>query len=126
VTHPLTALLAVVQRAAAATCGCDILYQRAAESVAISDVTYGRSEVTVELAEEVRVEFTDRDFIVQASLLILNSLAVIPQRGDRILELDSEGETVATYEVLAPGGMRPYRYCDPQQTLLRIHTKKLS
>jgi len=119
-------ILANAQRASAATHGCDIVYQRAEHSVAIDDVTYGRSEVTVETAEEVRVEFTDRDFIVQAALLILNSLAAVPQRGDRIVELDSEGETVATYEVLAPGGMRPCRYCDPRETLLRIHTKKLS
>ena len=107
-----------------AAAGGTIHYCRNTDSVSLS-ATFGRSEFSVEDTNGVRVEYSDRDFIVSAADLVLSDSAITPQRGDVIDVRSVTGEVLHVYEVLAPGGMQPYRYCDPERTLLRIHTKRV-
>lgn len=93
----------------------------------------GRDEVTVQAIightllklddgyGGVRVVWTDRDFLIAAEDLVLAGRRILPQRGDEIREA-SNGKTVV-YEVLAPGGEPEWRWSDPYQKILRIHTK---
>ena len=69
----------------------------------------------------IRLEWTDRDFLIQAADLDLGSGPVLPERGDQIKEID--GAVESTYEVAAYGGEPPYRPSDPFGIVLRIHTK---
>jgi len=104
--------------------GGTIHYCRNTDSVSLS-ATFGRTEFSVEDTNGVRVEYSDRDFIVSAASLILSDAVITPQRGDVIDVRSAAGEVLHVYEVLAPGGMQPYRYCDPERTMLRIHTKRV-
>lgn len=108
-----------------AAAGGTINYCRNTDSVSLT-ATFGRSEFSVEDTNGVRVEYSDRDFIVAAASLILSDAVITPQRGDVIdIRNATTGEVLHAYEVLAPGNMQPYRYCDPERTLLRIHTKSV-
>lgn len=106
-------------RAASQGAGGDVVYTRGAYSVTIA-ATFGSTEFQVDTGDGVRIEHSDRDFIVTASALILNSVVALPAKGDTVTV---GGET---YEVLAPGGAQVYRRCDPAGTLIRIHTKRVA
>ena len=71
----------------------------------------------------VRMEWTDRDFLISAADLMLAGTAVLPERGDRISE--TQGTKTLVYEVMAPGGEPPWRWSDPHRKVLRIHTKQV-
>lgn len=105
--------------------GGAIRYCRNTDSVLLS-ATFGRSEFSIEDTNGVRVEYSDRDFIVSAVELVLSGATITPQRGDVIDVCGEAGEVLYVYEVLAPGGLQPYRHCDPERNLIRIHTKRLT
>jgi hypothetical protein len=71
----------------------------------------------------VRMEWTDRDFLVQAADLVLTGAAALPERGDVIRE--TVGAKTYVYEVMAPGKQPAWRWSDPYRKLLRIHTKQV-
>lgn len=100
-----------------------VVYQRGGASVEVS-ATVGRTEF--EQADDAglihRVE--SRDFIVWSADLDLGEGVTLPKPGDRIRE--TSGTSVFVYEVNAPGGETPWRYCDPYRTSLRIHTKHIA
>lgn len=102
-------------------CSGLITYEQAGQQVTLSAV-FGRT--MLKLADEVtgfRIVWTDRDFIVRAADLVLNGVAVLPARGDRIAEV-SNG-VAWTFDVLAPGDEPHWRWSDPERTMLRIHGK---
>ena len=68
-----------------------------------------------------RVE--SRDFLVRAADLDLGDGPILPQAGDQVRE--TVGMAAFVYEVNAPGGQPPWRYSDPYQRVLRIHTKHI-
>jgi hypothetical protein len=72
----------------------------------------------------VRMEWTDRDFLIHAADLILGGEPTLPARGDLIRETDS-GVTYV-YEVMAPGNEPPWRWSDVYRQVLRIHTKQIA
>lgn len=112
----------MVARVMPAAAGGRILYQGDGDQVELG-ATFGRSEFPVDDGVEgVRIEYSDRDFLVAADDLTLNGGQAEPKRGHKITDLD----TGDTYEVSAPGGERPFRYCDPFWTLVRIHAKKVA
>jgi len=116
--------ITMLNRRLPSAAGGSIVYSRNAETVTLS-AAYGRTEFSVETVDGVRVEYSDRDFIVAASTLLLSGVAVIPQRGDRVAVLDGDGTPVEHFEVLAPASMPPYRFSDSGRQVLRIHTKRL-
>lgn len=68
-------------------------------------------------------EWTDRDFLIQAADLIPAGQPTLPERGDRIREV--QGTTTYLYEVMAPGNEPAWRWSDPYRKVLRIHTKEI-
>lgn len=109
--------LRMAARALPGSAGGTIVYARGAQTVSVS-ATYGRSEFQTDTASGVVIEHNDRDFLIEASQLILGGVAAIPQRGD-VITADEK-----TYEVLAPGNAQVYRTCDQFDELFRVHTKR--
>ena len=98
-----------------------VTYHRGAEAIAVQ-ATIGRTLLKLDDGYGgVRMEWTDRDFLIQAADLVLGGAAVTPERGDRITE--TVGLNTSVFEVMAYGGDPPWRYSDPFGKLLRIHTK---
>lgn len=73
--------------------------------------TIGRTKYEADDGHVVRIEFTDRDFLILAAHLVLDGQPAEPQRGDLICEGNRE------FEVL------DWRYSDPYRLTLRITTK---
>lgn len=106
--------------------GGEVIYSRGDQSVAW-DATYGRTEFEVSEADGgVRIEFSDRDFIGETDRLRLGGQIITPTRGDKITIVNEKHIAEQVFEVLAPGGEQPYRFCGPQGYMMRIHTKKVS
>lgn len=100
-----------------------VVYRRGTESVTVNAVV-GKSLLKLDDGYGgVRVTWTDRDFVIAAQDLILGGNVTLPQRGDRI-EQTIDGVT-HVFEVAAPGGEPEWRWSDPHQIMLRIHTVKL-
>jgi hypothetical protein len=71
----------------------------------------------------VRMEWTDRDFLIHAADLVLGGSPTLPERGDVIRE--TVGTTTFVYEVMAPGKEPAWRWSDEFYKVLRIHTKQV-
>jgi hypothetical protein len=100
-----------------------VVYRRGAEEVTVQAII-GRTLLKLDDGYGgVRMVWTDRDFLIVAEDLVLAGQRILPQRGDEIREV-SNGKTVV-YEVLAPGSEPEWRWSDPYQKILRIHTKRV-
>ena len=88
-----------------------VTYVRGAIELAVP-ATIGRTKYEADDGHVVRVEFTDRDFLILVADLVIDGQATEPQRGDLILEGTRE------FEVL------DWRYSDPYRQTLRITTKE--
>jgi len=103
----------------------EILYVRGDAELTL-DATIGQTTFSIEdlAGGQIMVEQSDRDFIVPAADLTFADEVVEPMRGDLVREVSPiTGDTIE-YEVLAPGGEKPFRY-DSTGSLLRIHTKRV-
>ncbi len=87
-----------------------VTYVRGAVSAEVL-ATLGRTKYQTDDGTAVRVEFTDRDFLILAADLVLDGQPTEPGRGDLIREGTRE------FEVL------DWRYSDPYRQTLRITTK---
>lgn len=102
----------------------EVIYVRGADQVSVQ-ATLGRTLLKLDDGYGgVRMEWTDRDFLIPAADLVLSGNPILPQRGDRIRE--TVGSQVFVFEVLAPGKEPPWRWSDPFRTTLRIHTKHIA
>lgn len=72
----------------------------------------------------IRMEWTDLDFCVPAADLDFGSGPVEPERGDQIYV--TAGSETQVFEVVPFGSDPPWRWSDPHQSMLRIHTKRIS
>jgi hypothetical protein len=99
-----------------------VTYQRG-DAVAVVSATIGKTVFTVDEGGDIATQFVSRDFLILTAELVLTGQAVLPQRGDRIQEM--QGEQTFVYEVLAPGKEPCFRYSDPYRKTLRIHTKQV-
>jgi hypothetical protein len=98
-------------------CTRDVTYVRGAASVVVK-ATVGRTQFETDDGQAVRVDFTDRDYLIQAADLVLGGNAVAPQPGDRIRE--SHSGQVLVFEVI------DWRYSDPYRQTFRIETKHVA
>ena len=99
----------------------EVVYLRGASQATVS-ATIGRTLLKLDDGYGgIRMEWTDRDFLIQATEIDFGGGPVSPERGDRIQE--TAGSVVSTYEVTAYGGDPPFRPSDPFGIVLRIHTK---
>lgn len=100
-----------------------IVYSRGDDTVSLL-ATVGRTVFDVSDDYGAIIKRTSRDYLITAADLILAGAVAEPQRGDRIIE--TIGEAEHEFEVIGPGGDEPdWRYSDPFQILLRIHTKQV-
>jgi len=100
-----------------------VVYRRGAGEVSVQ-ATIGRTLLKLDDGYGgVRMEWTDRDFLIHAADLVLNGVAVLPERGDLIRE--TQGGKVIVYEVMAPGKEPPWRWSDVFRKVLRVHTKQV-
>lgn len=100
-----------------------VTYKRGVDEVTVS-ATIGRT--LLKLQDDyggIRMVWTDRDFLIQAADMVLAAVTVLPERGDKIVEV--VGSNNVTFEVMAPGGEPHWRWSDPYHKLLRIHTKRI-
>ena len=98
-----------------------VVYQRAADEFAVQ-ATIGRTLMKFADGEGgVRMEWTDRDFLIRSEDLVLNGNRITPERSDKVH--DTSGGVTRVYEVMAPGGEPPWRWSDPFGHMLRIHSK---
>jgi len=101
-----------------------VVYVRGAQQVA-AQATIGRTLLKLDDGYGgVRMEWTDRDFLIQAADLLLGGSPVLPRRGDQIRE--TVGAQTFVFEVMAPGKEPPWRWSDPFRKMLRIHTKQVA
>lgn len=78
-----------------------IVYRRGSDEVTVEAIV-GRTLLKLDGGYGgVRMEWTDRDFLIAAEDLILGGQRTLPKRGDQIRET-RDGKTLV-YEVLAPG-----------------------
>ena len=115
--------------------GAAFLSERATDTFA-TQVTYWRGSVSVTALAtfgqfvfrttdhqgRVKVERSDRDFILQSATLAAGGIPLPPRRGDRITWDGPNG--AEDFEVMAPGNEPPYHYSDPFLNLVRVHTKR--
>jgi hypothetical protein len=100
-----------------------VVYVRGANQASVS-ATIGRTLMKLDDGYGgIRMQWTDRDFLIAPLDLIIAGSAITPERGDTILE--TVGTKVYTYEVNAPGGEPAWRWSDPHRSLYRIHTKEI-
>lgn len=72
----------------------------------------------------VRVRAEMRDYLIVPELIILNSVEVLPEEEDLIIDTN-EGGTI-TYKVMRGDAGESWRYTDRYHSLLRIHTKEVA
>lgn len=71
-----------------------------------------------------RIEWTDMDFLIPAASLVDPfGETIVPTRGDQVLL--TIGDEEQTFEVAPYGSDPPWRWADPHQSMMRIHTKLL-
>jgi hypothetical protein len=100
-----------------------VVYRRGVLQVSVQ-ATVGRTLLKLDDGYGgVRMEWTDRDYLIQAADLVLSGTRVLPERGDLIRE--TVGTRTYVYEVMAPGKEPPWRWSDVYRKLLRIHTKQV-
>lgn len=100
-----------------------VVYQRGVREVTVLAVI-GRTLMKLDDGlGGVKMEWTDRDFLIQASDLVLDGEPIQPQLGDTIRE--TNGDVTYIYEVMAPGGEPHWRWSDDYHKVMRIHTKQV-
>jgi len=67
------------------------------------------------------LEWTDMDFLIPTEDLVIQGESIIPERGD-LIEIPFTTKT-ERFEVAPYGNDSCWRYSDPNQTIVRIHTK---
>jgi hypothetical protein len=101
--------------------GVPVTYRRGADSAAFT-ATPGQSTFRVDDTYAANVRIRSRDFLFQASALLLAGVQSVPQRGDTVEE--TVGDKLHVHEVLRPdGGEQVWRYSDAGRTRIRVHTK---
>jgi hypothetical protein len=100
----------------------EVVYQREAQQVTVRAII-GRKDFEVETAEG-KLYVRANDFLIHRVDLVFGGQATLPERGDRILV--DFGQGTETFEVLPGDGTQPWEFSDPFETLLRIHTQKVS
>jgi hypothetical protein len=113
--------MSMLLRAAPKAAGGKIMYSRGSDCIWLYAI-WGRNEIGMDTGDgSVRVEHSDRDFIIDAGRLVLGGQLTTPQKGDRIKVGEND-----IFEVLPLDGVRCYRQSDPQGRMIRVYVKKVS
>jgi hypothetical protein len=101
-----------------------VVYRRADDSVTVLATIGSTTEQAIDQNNNI-IESASRDFIITKADLILSSVEITPERGDRIDETAADG-TVYTYEVTAADSRPPWAWHDRYHTRRRISTKLIA
>ena len=99
-----------------------VTYRRGVDSVSVQ-ATVGRTVFEQDDGSGVIVRTEVRDYLIDTADLVLAGQPALPERGDRIEEI--EGGKKFTYEVMTLGTEPHWRYSDPYRRTLRVHTKHI-
>lgn len=106
---------------AAQAAGVSVTYTRGATSRTVTALV-GRTVFSSNLDGGPRIEFGDRDYLIESSEMTAFG---DPAIGDRITETLAGSQRV--WEVMTPGTGEPaWRWSDPQHTRYRVHTTQVS
>ncbi len=97
-----------------------VLYRRGSLTVPIV-AGLGRTTFDAINSSGMVINVESHDFIITATTIVLDSVQVRPEVGDRIIQ--TVGSELHAYEVMKFGSEQHYRQCDPFGHKLRIHTK---
>jgi hypothetical protein len=74
-----------------------------------------------------RIEWTDMDFLIPVADFQFASnpgVTIVPQRGDLvIMTLTTGADEIQEFEVRPYGADPSWRWCEPYQNMIRVHTK---
>lgn len=99
-----------------------VTYRRGVGSVPVQ-ATVGRTVFEQDDGTGVIVRTEVRDYLIDTADLVLAGQPALPERGDRVEEIDAGKKF--TYEVMPLGAEPHWRYSDPYRTTLRVHTKHI-
>lgn len=101
--------------------GVEVTYQRpaASQSVTIAKAVPGRSNHDLTQDGMVIEQVKSRDYLIKCSDLQLGGVQTLPIKGDRIVEGSK------TYAVLTMGTEAQWRYTDPSEQTIRVHTREI-
>jgi hypothetical protein len=105
-----------------ATYGRPIIYRRGEDETEIDLAAKGPPRFRTAGIADTLLDWTGADWILPAAALLLDEARIDPVAGDEIDETDADGATL-TWEVVPAGDEPCWRYCDPGNRLIRIHTK---
>lgn len=100
-----------------------VTYRRDKDSVDVQ-ATIGRTVFEQADTQGTLIRTEVRDYLIDASDLVLDGKPITPSAGDRIEEF--VGNQKFVNEVMSIGGEPPWRYSDPYRTTYRIHTKHIA
>ncbi len=101
----------------------EVTYRRGVDSVSVQ-ATVGRTVFEQDDGSGVIVRTEVRDYLIDTVDLVLAGQPALPERGDRVEEIDA-GKKL-TYEVMPLGTEPHWRYSDPYRKTLRVHTKHIA
>ena len=85
----------------------------------------GRTAFRSNLETRPSIEWSDRDYLIPIEALILGGAKVPPQRGDWLQE--TLAGVLKTFEIVTPDtGERAWRYSDAEETIYRVHCKRVA
>lgn len=101
-----------------------VTYTRGYDSIEGVPAVFGRKLLRITDETGIRVEWTDMDFLVAADDLVIDQTRLEPARGD-VIHIEMPYDT-QSFEVMPFGDNEPaWRWADPHQTMMRIHTKHI-
>lgn len=114
-TSAITSALATVR----AVAGDAVTYRRKLATAALTQVVRGKTDADIATHEsEFALTFTAIDFLVAKAQLTAASLFP-PKQGDTITD------ATGTFEVTNTPAGECFRYSDPAESQVRIHTKQI-
>lgn len=114
---------AMLNRRMKQTKGVTVTYTRLGVGSVTLTAWVGRTQDAAE-GENIRIEFGDRDYLIEAADLVLGGVAVEPKDADRITE--TINGTSVTFEVMPLNtGSAGWRWSDDGRTAYRLHTKRV-
>lgn len=102
-----------------------ILYHRGMLFVPIR-CWVGRTAFKIQDEKGLRIEWSERDYLIPVELLVLNGVKSVPLEADWIEEVFPEPQGANQYILTAPNDEPIWRFSDVQHTLYRVHCKRTS
>ena len=99
-----------------------VTYVRGYDSLDVP-ATFGKKLLRLSDEYGIRVEWTDMDFLIAADDLVIGGERITPERGD-IIQIAMAYDDQA-FEVQPFGSEPAWRWADPHQSMMRIHTKRI-